>query len=148
MYFFTKATNFNPPTSWERGFCILEVKFMAIYESGETYLETILVLQTKNGHVRSVDIANELGYAKPSVSRAMSILKKAGYIEIEKGGNILLTETGRIKANEILTRHKIITEFLIKSLGADRELADRDACRIEHIVSEEIFGLIKKYVGD
>jgi len=121
---------------------------MAIYESGETYLETILILQEKNGAVRSVDIANELGYSKPSVSRAMGILKKSEYIEIGENGNILLTESGKQKAAEIFNRHKIITEFLMRSLGVSAELADKDACRIEHIISQEVFEKMKKYVGN
>ena len=118
----------------------------SIRESGENYLETILILQNKLGAVRSIDIANELGYSKASISRAMGILKNANYIEIEDGGNILLTSSGKQKADEILERHKIITEFLIKSLNADANLADKDACRIEHIISEEIFEKMKKYV--
>jgi len=123
--------------------------FMAIYESGENYLETILVLQTKNVKVRAVDVANQLGYSKASISRAMSILKNAGYIEIEESGNILLTDSGKQKANEILERHKIITEFLVRSLNVDFDIADKDACRIEHIVSEEIFRKMREFVeGD
>ena len=122
---------------------------MAIYESGENYLETILVLQTKNVKVRAVDVANQLGYSKASISRAMSILKNAGYIEIEESGNILLTDSGKQKANEILERHKIITEFLVRSLNVDFDIADKDACRIEHIVSEEIFRKMREFVeGD
>ena len=119
---------------------------MAIRESGENYLETILILQSKQSKVRAVDIANELGYAKPSVSRAMNILKNAGYIEIESNGNILLTESGKKKANEILIRHKIITKFLVKTLGVDVESADKDACRIEHVISEGIFEKMKNFV--
>jgi len=120
---------------------------MAIYESGENYLETILILGRKNGMVRSIDVANELGYSKASISRAMSILKKAEYIEIADGGNILLTESGERKANEVLNRHKIITEFLVKSLKVDEDAADKDACRIEHIISDEVFEKMKEYVN-
>jgi len=119
---------------------------MAIYESGENYLETIFILQEKNGTVRSIDVANELGYTKASVSRAMSILKKAEYIKIAESGNILLTESGKQKATQIFNRHKIITEFLMKTLEVDEVLADKDACRIEHIISEEVFEKMKKYV--
>jgi len=119
---------------------------MAIYESGENYLETIFILQEKNGTVRSIDVANELGYTKASVSRAMSILKKAEYIKIAESGNILLTESGRQKATQIFNRHKIITEFLMNTLQVDEALADKDACRIEHIISEEVFEKMKKYV--
>ena len=117
-----------------------------IRESGENYLETILILQNKLGTVRSVDVASELGYSKPSISRAMGILKNADYIEIASDGGILLTETGKKLANEILERHKIITEFLVKSLGVSKELADKDACRIEHIISEETFEKMKEFV--
>ena len=119
---------------------------MAIYESGENYLETILILQRKIEKVRAVDVANELGYAKASVSRAMSILKKAEYIEITDNGNILLTDSGKQKAIDIFNRHKIITNFLIKSLNVDEKTADKDACRIEHIISEEIFEKMREYV--
>ena len=119
---------------------------MVIYESGENYLETIFILREKSGTVRSIDVANELGYSKASISRAMGILKKAGYITIEDSGNILLTESGKQKATQIFHRHKIITEFLMKTLGVDKDLADKDACRIEHIISEEVFKEMKKYV--
>jgi len=121
---------------------------MAIYESGENYLETILVLQTKNAKVRAVDIANELGYSKASISRAMSILKNADYIQIEETGNIILTVSGKQKANEILERHKIITKFLVLSLGVDETIADKDACRIEHVISEEIFEKMKSFMDN
>ena len=119
---------------------------MKIQESGENYLETILVLQNKNGFVRSIDIANELNYTKASVSRAMSILKKANLITIEDCGQILLTEEGIKKANSIYERHKFITKYLISSLGISKETADKDACRIEHIISQETFDKIKEYV--
>jgi len=120
---------------------------MAIYESGENYLETILILQEKNDMVRSIDIANELGYTKASVSRAMSILKKTEYITIGDGGNILLTESGKQKATEIFNRHKIITEFLMKTLGVDEETADKDACRIEHVISDGVFAKMTEYIN-
>ena len=119
---------------------------MIIQESGEMYLETILILQNKSAFVRSVDLANELGYTKASISRAMSKLKDAGYIKIEVSGNISLTEKGLKKACEILERHKIITKFLVKTLDVDQKLADKDACRIEHIISQEIFEKMKTFV--
>jgi Mn-dependent transcriptional regulator len=119
---------------------------MSIHESGENYLETILILQNKLGFVRSIDIANELDYTKPSISRAVSILKKAEYITMQENGQILLTEKGLEKANEIYDRHKIITSYLMLSLGVSRETADQDACRIEHIISQETFDKIKKFV--
>lgn len=109
---------------------------MKIQESGENYLETILLLEMRNGTVRAVDIANELGYSKPSVTRAMSVLKKAGYVNQESYGTIRLTEAGRKRANEIYNRHVLIKEFLMTVLSLDADTAETDACRIEHIVSE------------
>lgn len=117
---------------------------MALHESGENYLETILMLYNKNGSVRSIDIANELKYAKPSVSRAMSILKSQNLITIEHNGNILLTDAGMRQAQQIYDRHKIITRFLIEKLGVSKDIAEEDACRIEHIISEESFIKIKQ----
>ncbi|HIV67622.1 MAG TPA: metal-dependent transcriptional regulator [Candidatus Butyricicoccus stercorigallinarum] len=108
---------------------------MKIQESGENYLETILLLEMRNGTVRAVDIANALGYSKPSVTRAMSVLKKAGYVDQESYGTIRLTEAGRKRANEIYDRHVLIKEFLMTVLSLDAETAETDACRIEHIVS-------------
>lgn len=119
---------------------------MNIHESGENYLETILILQNKLGFVRSVDIANELDYTKPSISRAVSILKSADYITVEESGQILLTQKGLDKANEIYDRHRIITKFLAQALGVSGETADQDACRIEHIISAETFSKIREYV--
>lgn len=110
---------------------------MKIQESGENYLETILNLEQKNGIVRSIDIANTLGYSKPSVSRAMNVLKKAGYIEQEAYGNIQLTDAGRQRASEVYDRHLLITQFLIKILDLNPEIAEQDACRIEHVISQE-----------
>ena len=117
-----------------------------MYESGENYLETILMLHQKQGYVRSIDIANELGFTKPSVSRAMSILKNDGYIVVESSGNIVLTEKGSKKANEGYERHLYITKFLQKILNIPEELAAQDACRIEHIISQETFERIKENV--
>ena len=119
---------------------------MAMHESGENYLETILMLQNKNGSVRSIDIANELEYTKPSISRAMGILRKNGYITMDDSGQILLTELGRKKAEEIYERHLLITKFLMETLGIERQLADKDACRIEHVISQETFERIKAKV--
>lgn len=117
---------------------------MKIHESGENYLETILLLQRKNGSVRSIDIANELGYTKASISRAMGILKKAEYINMERSGEINLTEKGFKKASEIYERHTLITKYLMDTLNIDEEIADQDACRIEHILSTEAFKKIKE----
>ncbi len=119
---------------------------MRIQESGENYLETILILHTRSGKaVRSVDIAAELGVSKPSVSRAMSILRENGFIDMEKGGAITLTQKGLDHANHVLERHTVITSFLENVLGVDPETADKDACRIEHIISSETFERIKNF---
>lgn len=119
---------------------------MKIQESGENYLETILILQNKNGFVRSIDIANELNYTKASISRAMSILKNAEYITMDESNKILLTEKGLAKANEIYERHRTIKKYLMLALNIDDETADQDACRIEHIISEKSFDKMKEYV--
>ena len=115
-------------------------------ESGENYLETILLLQRKLGCVRSIDIANRLDYSKPSVSRAMGILKKQDYITMDKSGFIELTEKGLQKAEDIYESHTLIQEFLIETLGVEPDIAEQDACRIEHIISSRTFSQIKEYV--
>lgn len=120
-------------------------EMLKLQESGENYLETILLLNYRNGSVRSVDIANELEYSKPSVSRAVGILKTAGLITVEGNGNILLTEEGKVRAEEIYERHCMITEYLVKTLGISEETAGKDACRIEHIISQETFLKIKEF---
>lgn len=117
---------------------------LKIQASGENYLETILILSQKNGIVRSIDIANELEFTKPSISRAMKILRQEGYINMDEDGLITLTSKGEKKANEIYERHKVIREFLIKFLGVDEETAEQDACRIEHVISKETFLGFKK----
>jgi len=119
---------------------------MRIQESGENYLETILILQSKKGSVRSIDIANELDYTKASISRAMSILKKAGYITMEEGGSIHLTDEGNRRAAQIYERHRILTEYLVNALKIDEDTAMADACRMEHVISEESFLKIKNWV--
>ncbi len=119
---------------------------MHLKESGENYLETILILKNKKGFVRSVDVATELGFSKPSISRAMGILKDNGYITIESSGNILFTPEGLLLAQNIYERHLLISEFLIKSLGIDSETAENDACRIEHVISDSTFQKIKEYL--
>lgn len=116
---------------------------MKLQESGENYLETILVLHQRTGFVRSVDVAAELGFTKPSVSRAMGILKEAGYLTIDKGGQILLTESGLAKAGSVLERHCIIARYLSDVLGVDPEVAEQDACRVEHVISSETFSAIR-----
>ncbi|MBR0598290.1 metal-dependent transcriptional regulator [Sinanaerobacter chloroacetimidivorans] len=121
---------------------------MRIQESGENYLETILILQNKNGSVRSIDIANELDYTKASISRAMGILKKAGLITVEEGGSIHLTESGQQKAAEVYERHRLIAKYLVNALAIDEETAAMDACRIEHVISQESFKKIKAWVEE
>ena len=116
---------------------------MRIQESGEMYLETILRLSQTSGHVRAIDVGEEMGYSKPSVSRAMSILKQGGYIVIEPDGSIVLTDTGREIAEKIYARHTLITNFLI-SIGVDKETATEDACKMEHGISDASFEAIKK----
>ena len=117
-----------------------------MYESGENYLETILMLKEKKGSVRSIDVARELNFSKPSVSRAMGILKESGYIVIDGGGEIGLTEEGREKAEQIYERHRLLTKFLQRVAGVSEETAETDACKMEHIVSEEVFQGIKKFM--
>ena len=117
---------------------------MPIQESGEMYLETILVLTKRGGPVRSLDVANEMGYSKPSISRAMGILKNDGYIEIDESGYITLTTEGKKIAKTIYERHVVISELLI-SLGVDKKTAEEDACRIEHVISPKTFRALKKF---
>ena len=118
---------------------------MHIQESGEMYLETIHILSQKKGAVRSIDICEYMGYSKPSVSRAMSILKGAGYIEVDKNGYITLTDDGCQVANSMYERHTLLTSLLVK-LGVDEHIASEDACKIEHHISEQSFDAIKKFV--
>lgn len=119
---------------------------MRIQESGENYLETILVLKNKKGSVRSIDIATELDYTKASVSRAMGILKTAGFITVEENGSIHLTQSGHQRATQIYERHRLIAEYLMEALQIGEETAAADACRIEHVISEESFHKIKGWV--
>lgn len=119
---------------------------MILQESGENYLETILMLQQKNGNVRSIDIATYMNFTKASVSRAMSILKRENYILMEADGNIVLTETGLAEANAVLERHRLLTRFLCENLGVPATIAEKDACRIEHVISPETFAGIKKLI--
>lgn len=118
---------------------------MKIYESAEDYLETILKLHRKTGAVRSIDIVNELGYSKPSVSVAMKKLREGGYIVVDEEGHIRLTASGEEVASRVYTRHQLLTAFLA-SLGVSEETAAEDACRIEHDISAETFGKIKEYM--
>lgn len=117
---------------------------MSVHESGEMYLEAILVLSQKNSFVRSVDVGEYLGYSKPSVSRAMGILRRENYIHMDKDGAITLTEEGRQIAEMIYERHTLLSELLIR-LGVSEETASADACKMEHAVSDESFQAIKRY---
>lgn len=116
---------------------------MTVRESGEMYLEAILVLAKKSGYVRSIDVSEYLGYSKPSVSRAMGILREGGYILMEKDGAITLTDSGKKLAETIYERHTVLSELLIR-LGVDEKTATDDACRIEHVISDESFQAIKQ----
>ena len=120
---------------------------MRIQESGEMYLESIYVLLKKNGSVRSVDIAEYMGYSKPSISRAMGLLKDGKFIEIAKDGSITLTDAGVAVAEKIYARHTLISNLLIR-LGVSPEVASEDACRLEHAISDESFEAIKKFVTE
>ncbi|MEG0370259.1 MAG: metal-dependent transcriptional regulator [Hungatella sp.] len=117
-----------------------------MYESGENYLETILMLKEKQGIVRSIDIARSLNFSKPSVSRAVGILKEEAYITIEAGGEIELTNKGYEKAAAIYERHQLLTTFLQQVSGVNREIAEEDACKMEHIISSEVFEGIKVFM--
>lgn len=118
---------------------------MRTHESEEMYLETILLLLRQKPNVRSVDIVDELGYAKSSVSRAVNLLLNKGYIEISDIGDITLTQSGRKRAESTYEKHRIFTEMFAK-MGASRELAEENACRMEHVISDELFDIIKKNV--
>ena len=118
---------------------------MKIQESAENYLETILIITERNGSCRSIDIANELGYSKPSVSRAVKLLGNDGCIKVDDDGYITLTEKGMDIATQILDRHKIIESFLL-SIGVDEFAADEDACRIEHVISDKTFKKLKAFM--
>lgn len=114
-------------------------------ESIEDYLETILSLQKKLGQVRSIDIANEMNFSKPSVSVAMKNLREKDYITVDENGHILLTENGKKQAEDVLEKHTILTGWLV-SLGVDKEIAQEDACRMEHDMSEETFAALKAHI--
>ena len=119
---------------------------MNIYESSENYLEAILSLRERHGMVRSIDIANELHFSKPSVSVAMKKLRESGYIEMDKEGFLTLTEAGMTIASRIYERHRLLTQWL-SELGVSPEVAAEDACRIEHDISEETFLRLKEHIA-
>ena len=118
---------------------------MAVSEAIENYLETILVLHNQKGTVRSIDIANELGFSKPSVSIAMKKLRQENHITVTDAGFIYLTDSGKEIANMIYERHEFISKWLIE-LGVPEEIATDDACQMEHVISRESFNAIKEYV--
>ena len=118
---------------------------MPIQESGEMYLETIHVLYKKNSRVRSIDVSEHMGYSKPSVSRAVGLLKNGGYIQVDKEGYITLTEAGLSVAEKIYERHTLLTNLLVR-LGVRPEIAAEDACKLEHAISDESFHAIKNHL--
>lgn len=117
---------------------------MSLHESGEMYLETIYVLSKKSNTVRSLDVAEEMNFSKPSVSRAIKILKDGGFVTVDENGYLSLTESGNAVARKIYERHKVLTQFLI-SIGVSEETAAEDACRVEHYISDETFDALKSY---
>ncbi len=120
---------------------------MVLKESGEMYLETIYVLRKDKGFVRSIDVGTELGYSKPSVSRAMGILRDGGYIKVAQDGGITLTEAGLEVAERTYERHTVLSELFMK-LGVDEENAVNDACKIEHVISSTTFAALKKHLNE
>lgn len=117
-----------------------------MHESGEMYLETIYVLGQKQQNVRSIDVAEEMGFSKPSVSRGVSILKQQGYLTVDGNGFLELTDSGMDLAKKIYERHTILTEALVR-LGVDPEIAQQDACKMEHIISDETLNALKRHMG-
>ena len=120
---------------------------MSVHESGEMYLEAIHVLSKQNGYVRSIDVSEYLGYSKPSVSRAMGILRKGEYITVDKDGGISLTEAGQEIAEKIYARHTLLTKLLVH-IGVSEETAAEDACKLEHAISDESFEALKRYTAN
>ncbi len=119
---------------------------MSVHESGEMYLEAILVLTKKTGFVRSIDVSEYLGYSKPSVSRAMGILRGGGYITVEPDGSIAMTQAGQEIAEKIYERHTLLTR-LLRHIGVSEETAAADACKLEHAISDESFQALKNYAA-
>ncbi len=120
-------------------------EIMRLLASGEMYLETILILSKESTHVRSIDVGEYMGYSKPSVSRAMGLLKEGGYITVDTDGSLHLTDEGLKIAEKIYERHTILTEFLT-SIGVSKEIASEDACKMEHDISDETLSAIKKHI--
>lgn len=121
---------------------------MEIQRSGEDYLETIYILEQRTGYVRSIDIATEMNYSKPSVSKGMSILRELGYIVMAADGQIKLTESGERRAKEVYSRHLVIREFFIRKLGVSASTAEIDACKVEHVISEETYLRLREFMGE
>ena len=119
---------------------------MDIHESGEMYLETILILSRAKTSVRSIDVSEYMGFSKPSISRAMGLLKNAGYVLMDKDGYLTLTEKGQIVALKMYERHTVLSRFLM-SIGVSEENAVADACKMEHDISDETFDAIKRHAG-
>ncbi len=120
---------------------------MVLKESGEMYLETIYVLRKEKAFVRAIDVGAELGYSKPSVSRAMGILRDGGYIKVAEDGGITLTKAGLEVAERTYERHTVLSELFMK-LGVDEETATKDACKIEHVISSTTFAALKKHLNE
>lgn len=119
---------------------------MKIQESGQMYLETVFVLTKEKGSVRAIDISEHMGYSKPSVSRAIGLLKRAGLVLVDAGGAITLSEEGRALAEKIYERHTLLCALLVR-LGVDEKTASEDACRIEHVISDTTFAAIKAHLS-
>ena len=118
---------------------------MALHESAEMYLETIYILTQRSKNVRSIDVAESMHYSKPSVSRAVGLLKQGGYVVVDADGFISLTDSGLAVAQKIFERHTVVSQLLIR-LGVSEETATEDACKIEHVISDETFAAVKKYL--
>ena len=118
---------------------------MVLQESGEMYLETILILSRKSRHVRAIDVGEEMGFSRPSVSRAVHLLAEGGFLTIEADGGLTLTETGRDVAEKIYERHTVLSRWLI-SLGVSETVAVDDACKMEHVISDESFAAMKRHI--
>ncbi len=120
---------------------------MSLHESGEMYLETILILSKKLDHVRSIDVVEHMGFSKPSVSRGMKLLREQKMIEMDGAGYITLTDAGREIAEKIYERHTFLSEFIAK-LGVDPQIAAEDACKMEHVISDETFAALKRHIAE
>ena len=118
---------------------------MSLFESGEMYLETIYILSRESSTVRGIDVGEYMGFSKPSVSRAVGLLRQGGFLTVRSDGGLVLTDAGREKAEQIYERHTVLSALLVR-LGVDEETATEDACRIEHVISERTFNAIKAHI--